>query len=396
MGSITPYETAAGKRYRVRYAKPDHSTTQKRGFKTKHEAELYLASVTVSKARGEFVDPAASRVTIRELGRPWLEAQSHLKPSSFDALEIAWRLYVLPRWGTTSVSAIQHSDVQTWVSQLTRGTAKTGLKKDKPKSATVVIRAYGVLASLLDVAVRDRRIMANPARGVSLPRKLKKPHTYLSHERVDLLAESAGEHSTLIRFLAYTGLRWGEATGLRVRDLDTLRRRIGIRENAVRVRGYIVVGTPKTHANRTVPYPEFLTLPLAAACQGKPAEALLFGAGFTHLLTPSSGDGWYVAAIRRAREIDPDFPKLTIHDLRHTAASLAISAGANVKAVQRMLGHASAAMTLDVYADLFDDDLDAVAMALDAARLSSNVAKKWPNVANPDSNILEIPVNKGK
>lgn len=58
---------------------------------------------------------------------------------------------------------------------------------------------------------------------------------------------------------------------------------------------------------------------------------------------------------------------MTVHDLRHTAASLAVSAGANVKAVQRMLGHASAAMTLDVYADLFDDDLDAVAAALDGA-----------------------------
>nr|WP_281250435.1 tyrosine-type recombinase/integrase [Rhodococcus marinonascens] len=56
------------------------------------------------------------------------------------------------------------------------------------------------------------------------------------------------------------------------------------------------------------------------------------------------------------------------HDLRHTAASLAVSAGANVKAVQRMLGHESAALTLDIYADLFDDDLDTVADALDAAR----------------------------
>jgi integrase len=58
---------------------------------------------------------------------------------------------------------------------------------------------------------------------------------------------------------------------------------------------------------------------------------------------------------------------LTPHDLRHTAASLAVSAGANVKAVQRMLGHASAAMTLDVYADLFENDLDAVGTALDLA-----------------------------
>jgi hypothetical protein len=55
------------------------------------------------------------------------------------------------------------------------------------------------------------------------------------------------------------------------------------------------------------------------------------------------------------------FPRVTAHALRHTAASLAISAGANPKVVQRMLGHASAAMTLDVYADLFDSDLESVA-----------------------------------
>jgi integrase len=65
-------------------------------------------------------------------------------------------------------------------------------------------------------------------------------------------------------------------------------------------------------------------------------------------------------------------PGLTPHEMRHTAASLAISAGANVKAVQRMLGHASAAVTLDVYSDLFDNDLDTVSAALDRAILSCN------------------------
>ena len=66
--------------------------------------------------------------------------------------------------------------------------------------------------------------------------------------------------------------------------------------------------------------------------------------------------------------MDETFPRVTAHDLRHTAASLAISAGANPKVVQRMLGHASAAMTLDVCADLFESDLDAVA---------ENVGKMW-------------------
>ncbi|ODQ85665.1 hypothetical protein BHQ17_22600 [Mycolicibacterium holsaticum] len=70
---------------------------------------------------------------------------------------------------------------------------------------------------------------------------------------------------------------------------------------------------------------------------------------------------------------------------RHTAASLAVSAGANVKAVQKMLGHASAAMTLDVYADLFNDDLEAVATALDAARLRESVGNMWARDRQVDS-----------
>lgn len=69
---------------------------------------------------------------------------------------------------------------------------------------------------------------------------------------------------------------------------------------------------------------------------------------------------------------------MTPHDLRHTAASLAVSSGANVKALQRMLGHASASMTLDVYSDLFDDDLNAVADRLDQRLAATDVAKMWP------------------
>jgi integrase len=75
----------------------------------------------------------------------------------------------------------------------------------------------------------------------------------------------------------------------------------------------------------------------------------------------------FASAVEACRKADNTFPTITPHDLRHTAASLAVSAGANVKAVQRMLGHAKASMTLDVYADLFDEDLDGVADRLDTA-----------------------------
>ncbi len=175
-------------------------------------------------------------------------------------------------------------------------------------------------------------------------------------------------------FLVYTGLRWGEAVGLRVNNVDALRRRILVRANAVNVRGTIVPGTPNTHESKSVPFPAFLAEPLAKQCDGKSRDQLVFGDGSTFTPTPTQGDGWFAGARNRSVKLDPSFPPaLTLHDLRHTAASLAISAGANVKAVQRMLGHASAAMTLDTYADLFDDDLDAAAEALDIAKAASTV-----------------------
>lgn len=366
LGSVSSYQTTAGKRYRARYRKPDHSQSDKRGFKTKKEAELYLASVEISKARGEFIDASDGRVTIASLGAVWLSQQTHLKPSSLRVVEVAWRLHVEPHWGSVAIARVRHSDIQDWVSRLT-----------VQRGATTVLRAYGVLASILDNAVNDRRLLTNPGRGMNLPRKPKKERIYLSHSQVQMLAHHCRDQGALVNFLAYTGLRWGEATALRVKDVDVIRRRARVHQNAVMVGGTIVVGTPKSHEARSVPFPAFLIGPIKTQCAGKEASDLVFGPGLDFVRPPDTRHGWWVAALAECRRRDVDFPVLTRHDLRHTAASLAISAGANVKAVQKMLGHASAAMTLDTYADLFDDDLEAVGVALDKARSESIVGKMW-------------------
>jgi integrase len=146
---------------------------------------------------------------------------------------------------------------------------------------------------------------------------------------------------------------------LRTLDVDFLRRRIALERNAVLVNGVMVLGTLKSGKSRVVPVPAFVLDQLAAICRGR--DDLLWPSPTGGYLRPPKTESWLSSAVSRCQAIDPTFPRITAHDLRHTAASLAISAGANVKAVQRMLGHASAAMTLDVYADLFDSDLDAVA-----------------------------------
>jgi integrase len=355
MGSITSYESAKGRRYRVRYRKPDRTQAEKRGFTTMRDAKLYLSTVTVSKSKGEYIDPVSSRVPVSMFADSWLRSKQPpmSKPSYYMTLEQASRNHVAPVWAAREISSIRRSEVQDWVSDLATR-----------KSRAVVIRALGVLAGILDVAIDDRRLASNPARGVrNLPRRgAGKRRVYLTHDQVATLA-ACSAHPTLVLTLAYTGLRWGEATGLRVRSVNRLRRRFVIEENAVMIGYEIHVGTPKTHERRSVPYPGRLAPLIEEACAGKGPEGLLFGDGVNHMRN-SGAKGWFANAVRRAQEFDPSISRVTPHDLRHAAASLAISSGANVKAVQRMLGHASAAMTLDTYADLFDDDLDAVATRL--------------------------------
>jgi integrase len=357
-GTITPYETSAGKRYRVRYRKPDKSQTDKRGFKTRKDASLFLATVTVSKAAGDYIDPAEARKTVASLAVQWKSGRlAGLKPSSRQAMETSWRVHVEPKWGARSASSIRASEVEDWVSELS---AK--------RSAQTVRRATFVLSNILQIAERDRVIRSNPVLGVTLPAKVKKAKRYLTHAQAEQLAVSAGDMGDVVRFLAYTGPRWGETVAIRVRHVNMLRRRISIEDNAVVVNGVYAFGTPKSGESRDVPIAPFLLPILAKACEGKGRDGFLFGDGLVPLPYPHATSGWFCKAVRVAQSADPTFPTVTPHDLRHTAASLAVSAGANVKAVQRMLGHASAAMTLDVYADLFDDDLETVATTLSEAR----------------------------
>lgn len=356
MATIERYSTKSGARYRVRYRTPDHRQTDKRGFRTKRDAEAFAATVEVSKLTGSYVAPALGRITIGELGPDWLARKKiDVKPSTYNSIETAWRIHVAPRWGRTRINDIDLDHVERWISELV----------GSGKGATVVLRAHGVLSGILDGAVKARRLTTNPARGVgNLPRKQRKPRVYLTHEQVEALAAESGKHSTLVYLLGYCGLRWGEATALRVEHLNLLRRRLTVVENAVQVNGTIHVGTPKSHEHRSVPIPAFLVELLARQCEGRGRGDLVFpGPGERYLYRPVSFTGWFVKAVERS-----GVPRLTPHDLRHTAASLAVSAGVNVKALQRMLGHASAAMTLDTYADLFDEDLDAIGSALEDAR----------------------------
>jgi integrase len=197
---------------------------------------------------------------------------------------------------------------------------------------------------------------------------------FLDHDQVDALANAAGDYALLVRVFAYTGLRWGEATALRGQRVDLVRRPLNVVEAASEHSGQVTIGTPKSHQRRYVPLPEFLAAELAHHLRGRRLGDLVFTA---------PGGGPLRNSNFRRDVFDPaarvaGLTGLRPHDLRHTAASLAIGAGANVKAVQQMLGHASAAMTLDVYAGLFLDDLSNVAQRLHEAVTARSVSTVCP------------------
>lgn len=349
--------------WQARWRGPD-GRERKRSFPRRVDADRYLTSVSAALLDGSYVDPARSRIPVGEWAVPWLAGRAHLKPKTLASYESLLRTRVLPTWETVPLARVTHAGAVAWVAQM----------RSEGLSASRTRQAYHLLTAMLDDAVKDNRLPRNPAAGVDLPRLPTTERRYLTHGQVSELAATCGPYRVLVLVLAYTGLRWGEVAALRVRRVDLLRRRVEVAESVVDVNGRLVFGSPKNHQTRSVPVPRFLVDDLAGQLAGKAPDALAF--------TSTRGAVLRVQNFRRSyfdrAAADLGLNGLVPHELRHTAASLAIGSGASVKGVQRMLGHASASMTLDRYGHLLGDELDAVAERLDAAFRAPRVPPVCP------------------
>lgn len=348
-----------GMRWRARYVDDDGREQTKR-FQRKRDAEDWLDEVTADLVTGTYVQPAKKKVLVKELAEGWYATKGELKPKTLEGYRGLLDTLVLPRWETVAVGDVTHEAVQAWISDMrSKGVRDT----EKGLSASRTIQAYQVLRGVLDYAVKRRHIPLNPAVGVDLPRKVTLERRYLTHRQVEDLAAGMGEWRVLTLVLAYTGLRWGEAVALRARNVDLARGRIQVTGSVTRVGKELVEGPPKSHAHRSVPVPAFLVEELRPVVEELNDEDLVFESPIGGFLT-----SW---AYRSKFDVARPIAGMTPHDLRHTAASLAIQSGANIKAVQRMLGHATATLTLDRYGHLFDDDLDHLAANLGESRAYS-------------------------
>lgn len=354
-------------RWRARYrdnARKEHA----RHFKRKIDAQRWLDEVTTSVNTGLYVDPSRGRATVASIGEAWKDTPSWAESTRARNQSIL-EAHILPRWGEVKLADVQHEDVQAWIN---------GLVSDGMAGGTVR-KTHGALNGILKLAVKGKRLAVNPAADVELPRQDMKRRRYLTGVQLEALAARAGSRAPIVHVLAYCGLRFGELAALRAGMVDQGRRRLRIEESVTEVNGKLVWSEPKDHQRRTVPWPEFLDDEIRNAVDGKGPDDLVF---------PSPGGGalrvrnmrrdWFDAAVKAAK-VGP----LTPHELRHTAASLAVSAGASVLALQRMLGHDKPSTTLDVYSDLFDEDLDEVADRLADHRARSRADYLRTMAGNP-------------
>jgi len=217
-------------------------------------------------------------------------------------------------------------------------------------------------------------LSSNPAAGVSLPRPTRNEMLFLTPEQVELLAKALPRtHRAMVYTLAYTGIREGEATALRRRKVNLLQREIIIDESATDVHGRKVFGETKNRQTRIAALPAFLAEMLEAHLEHISAEpdALLFT---TSKGGPIDWSNFRTRVWRPAVAAAGLDPKLRIHDLRHTAASILIAQGCHAKVVQEHLGHSSIVITMDRYGHLYPEDRSKVSDALDAAFLGGQEA----------------------
>lgn len=349
------------KRWDVRFRPAGSRREVTETYHSRERAMLRDLEIRQEKAGGRGPVAANGSASVRSAYESWIETRrrsmrrGRLKPRTLANDEDQWRIRLDHEFGDLALRRVGFDHIQRWVDAL----HQRGL------GASTIRSSLKPLKLTFDHALRTGLYAgANPASLVELPPLPTTEHVYLTKPEVIRLSELLGDQGDVVILLAFLGLRFGELVGLRVMDVDLGRGRVDVRQQISGVRGQLVVGTPKSKAGvRSIPIPGIARAILEGRIAGKAPLDIAVGAPRGGLLLRENwvrDTGWLKAKVEIGR------PDLTIHSLRHTYASLARSAGADLRLLQKTMGHSSVLITAHTYADLFDEELDRVAHALDA------------------------------
>ncbi len=323
-------------------------------FATKADAQARLSEIEVSVRRGNWVDPRAGRVTLRDYAHEWIEHRSDLAVRTVDLYQHVLDHHVVPELGARCLAELSPSEVRAWHARLARRAPATAAK------------AYRLLSSIMRTAVTDELITVSPCRvkGAGVEHAAERPVATL--EDLAALVDALPVHLRVIVPLAtWCQLRRGELLGLQRQDIDLANSVIHVRRSRTHAMdGRMIEKAPKTAAGtRQLAVPPSVASALAhhltTFCGASPESPVLVSTSGDALTRNSLESAWQTARKRIGR------PDLRLHDLRHTGLTFAATAGATTAELMHRAGHASAVAALRYQHAISERDRS-LAVALEA------------------------------
>jgi integrase len=364
---------------------PDPTTRKRKqkwvgGFRTRAEAKAARDKALGELVTGAYVAP--TRQTVAEFLDEWLDARAS---SLAESTEASYRRnvanHVIPYIGSARLFAVDAGTLNTLYGELLARGGR-GRLAGRGLSPRTVRYVHTIVRAALADAVKWGRLGRNPADAASPPkgRSVAPPEiqTWSAETLSAFLTRSSSDddrYFPLWHLLAMTGARRGEMLGLRWADVDFDGHRLSIRQTVVNVKNVATLSVPKTpESKRPIAIDQRTVAVLVAWRRVQAAERLLIGPGYRdHDLVFAKPTGEPLHPERVSREFDRritrwSFPRITVHGLRHTWATLALAAGVHPRVVQERLGHTMVTTTLQIYSHttpvLHADAADTVAGAV--------------------------------
>jgi integrase len=313
--------------------------------KTKAECNRkLLAAIKSAKQKKE----KPERVLIKNYMPAWLANRVDYRANSTQNRTVSIGNHIVPAFGDREIGSITRSEVQAFVA----GLVALGLAPSTVRSI------YETLSAALGSAVDDELIEISPCMRVKLPPKTKAEHTILDLAQAHRLCDQMRGHWLLliVKLALATGMRKCELLALKWSDIDFSRGVIAVRHNfAYLPRLKFVPGPPKTKTSeRTISLTQFIAEELKAHLEAQMKTRDVWAKN--DLVFPNAkGDYRTPGTLNRCLDemvVGAEVPRITFHELRHSAVSILLVLGINIKIIQELLGHSSIVITLELYAHL--------------------------------------------
>ena len=340
----------------------------KSGFKTERKAREALNEMLVKLQHNEYTAP--TKETVAEFARRWLPSvKARIRPATYAQYETLAEKHIIPALGGTKLQNLTTAQLNAFYADLldhgrrnlrrARSAAPDEIPINRGLSARTVGHVHGVIRAALNDAVRWQDLGRNPALQASPPKKQRAEMRTWTAEQARMFLDSVRSDRLYAAYaLALTtGLRRGELLGLAWRDVDLEVGWLNVRQTVISVNFKVQLSTPKTASGRRSVGLDSGTVELLRehrlrqlkerhdlGLAAQQPDDLVFATVEGAPLHPGLFTDTFDRRVKAA-----GVPRIRLHDLRHTAATLLLSAGVHPKVVQERLGHSSVSITLDLY-----------------------------------------------